>query len=57
MSTKATAKKNYNYIKSLGGETMFFRGEHPDKRSSVEWIRYMNKKYPHLKWKTKDAEA
>lgn len=32
------------------GEEMFFRGEHPDKRSGKEWVAYMNKKYPDLNW-------
>ena len=46
----AKSSKNYNYIKSLGGETMFFRNEHPDKRTNAEWVKYMVKKYPELDW-------
>jgi len=38
------------YLKSLGGETIVFRGEHPDKRTNAEWVRCMVKKYPHLDW-------
>ncbi len=40
------SKASARYLKSLGGETMFFRGEHPDKRTNAEWVRYMVKKNP-----------
>lgn len=38
---------------SAGSDSMFFRGEHPDKRSPKEWVKYMNKKYG-LKWNGRD---
>jgi hypothetical protein len=38
------------------GDEMFFRGQHPDTRSPKEWVKYMNKKYPHLKWNGKETK-
>jgi hypothetical protein len=38
------------------GDEMFFRGQHPDTRSPKEWVKYMNKKYPHLKWNGKEGK-
>ena len=55
--SKTKSSKNYNYIKSLGGETMFFRGEHPDKRSNAEWVKYMVNKYPELDWMSTKKKA
>lgn len=49
-----TVKENVEFLKGLNGEEFFFRGQHPDKRTDMEWVRYMNKKYPHLKWTGKD---
>jgi hypothetical protein len=50
-----TKQASTKYIKSLGGESMFFRGEHPDKRTDLEWVKYMNKKYG-FKWTGKDSK-
>jgi len=46
----AKSMNSARYLKSLDGETMFFRGEHPDKRSNAVWVKYMINKYPHLNW-------
>ena len=53
----SASKASARYIKSLGGETMFFRGEHPDKRTNAEWVRYMVKKYPDLDWISSKKKA
>jgi len=53
----AQSKASARYLKSLGGETMFFRGEHPDKRTNAEWVRYMVKKYPELDWISTKAKS
>lgn len=53
----AQAKASARYLKSLGGETLFFRGEHPDKRSNREWVEYMVKKYPELDWMSSKKKA
>ena len=53
----ASAKASARYLKSLGGETLFFRGEHPDKRSNAEWVKYMVKKYPELDWMSSKKKA
>ncbi len=53
----AERKASARYLKSLGGETMFFRGEHPDKRTNAEWVRYMLKKNPELDWMSTKAKA
>jgi hypothetical protein len=47
-------KANVEFLKSISGEEFFFRGQHPDKRTDMEWVKYMNSKYPHLKWNGKD---
>ena len=47
-------KANVEFLKSISGEEFFFRGQHPDKRTDMEWVKYMNTKYPHLKWTGKD---
>ena len=39
--------------KVFNADTMFFRGEHPDKRTNKEWVRYMVNKYPELDWVSK----
>ena len=52
-STKET-KETVEFLKSLSGERFFFRGQHPDKRTDKEWVAYMNKKHPHLKWNGKE---
>ncbi len=53
----AERKASARYLKSLGGETMFFRGEHPDRRTNAEWVRDMVKKYPELDWISTKAKA
>lgn len=35
---------------SMGPKPIVFRGEHPDKRTDKEWVKYMCKKYPELGW-------
>jgi hypothetical protein len=57
MKVNVTASASKSYLKSLGGETMFFRNEHPDKRSNVEWVRYMVNKYPELDWVSSKKKA
>ena len=54
MKSVNETKSNLDYLKGLNGEEFFFRGQHPDKRTDMEWVKYMNKKYPHLKWTGKD---
>ena len=54
MKNTNTVKENVEFLKGLSGEEFFFRGQHPDKRTDMEWVKYMNKKYPHLKWTGKD---
>jgi hypothetical protein len=49
-----TVKENVEFLKSLSGDEFFFRGQHPDTRTDMEWVNYMNKKHPHLKWTGKD---
>ena len=49
-----TVKENVEFLKSLSGDEFFFRGQHPDTRTDKEWVKYMNNKYPHLKWTGKD---
>jgi hypothetical protein len=51
------SKASARYLKSLGGENMFFRGEHPDKRTNAEWVRYMVKKNPDLDWVSSKTKA
>ncbi len=51
------SKASARYLKSLGGENMFFRGEHPDKRTNAEWVRYMVKKNPDLDWVSTKKKA
>ena len=34
----------------------FLRGEHPDKRTSREWIRVMNERFPDLNWGVSQRE-
>lgn len=29
---------------------LFFRGDHPDKRTGPQWVKAMNRKYPELEW-------
>ena len=53
----AKSMSSARYLKSLGGETMFFRGEHPDKRTNAEWVRYMVNKHPELDWVSKKKKA
>ena len=54
MKATNTVKENVEFLKGLNGEEFFFRGQHPDKRTDMEWVKYMNSKYPHLKWNGKD---
>lgn len=35
---------------SVGPKPIIFRGEHPDKRTDKEWVRYMCEKNPELDW-------
>lgn len=49
-------KANVEFLKSLNAETFYFRGQHPDTRTPAEWVKYMNGKYPHLKWNGKDSK-
>ena len=51
--TKVKAEPKIERI-NAGDDSIFFRGEHPDKRTPKEWVKYMNKKYPHLKWNGRD---
>jgi uncharacterized membrane protein YcgQ (UPF0703/DUF1980 family) len=54
MKSVNETKSNLDYLKGLNGEEFFFRGQHPDKRTDMEWVKYMNTKYPNLKWTGKD---
>ena len=60
MSSKSVGAKitQAKYIKSLGGESMFFRSDYPEwmtAKSDLEWVKYMNKKYG-TKWTGKDSK-
>ncbi len=56
MKTVKETKEMVQFLKSLSGEEFFFRGQHPDKRSDKDWVKYMNKKHPHLKWSGKEEK-
>ena len=58
--SKVTGAKitSAKYIKSLGGESMFFRSDYPEwmsVKTDLEWVKYMNKKYG-TKWNGKDSK-
>jgi len=60
MSSKSVGAKitPAKYIKSLGGESMFFRSDYPEwmeSKSDLQWVKYMNKKYG-FKWTGKDSK-
>jgi len=56
MKAKNNVSKESSKVLKFSGDEMFFRGEHPDKRSNKEWVAYMNNKYPHLKWNGKESK-
>ncbi len=45
--------KKERVVISAGNDSIFFRGEHPDKRTDKQWVSYMNKKYG-FKWNGRD---
>jgi hypothetical protein len=50
-------KENVEFLKGLNGEEFFFKGQYPEymtAKSDKEWVAYMNKKNPNLKWTGKD---
>lgn len=56
VNVKSVLKSLWVESNVLDGDGIFFRGEHPDNRSPKEWVKYMNKKYPHLKWNGKEGK-
>jgi hypothetical protein len=57
MSKVNETKENVEFLKGLSGEEFFFRGQYPEymtAKSDKEWVAYMNKKNPNLKWTGKD---
>ena len=42
-------KKQTTKFKLVLGEDIFLRQQHPDKRTNLQWVKFMNKKFD-LHW-------
>jgi hypothetical protein len=44
------------HLSHLNEGEIFFRGDHPDKRTNKKWVSDMNEKYPELNWGVKKRD-
>ena len=44
------------HLSHLNEGEIFFRGQHPDKRTGKQWVAFMNRRFPELNWGIKKRD-